>query len=141
MTIMKMPKGRSMIRKGGSLTGTHGPVSTPIRLWQFDSQSNPTLARLEADYMAGLNAVDRVEARTKVATESGKFTPAGVRDDVLSFTLDELVPSLHRARRSIAKAKTELTDRKAKLALKTADPTDMVAALRRQELREFLRGL
>ena len=60
-----MPKGRQTIRKGGSLTGTHGPVSRPIRLWTFDPKPNTTLARLETAYMSGLDAVDRIEARTE----------------------------------------------------------------------------
>src|SRR5262245_32489718 len=141
MTIMKMPKGRSTIRKGGSLTGTHGPVSTPIRLWSFDAPPNTTLARLEADYMAGLDVVDRVEARSKSSAECGKFTTEGVKDDVLRFALDNLIPSLHKARQSIAKAKAEAADRKAKLALKTADPTDVAGAMRLQEIRTFVRHL
>ena len=56
------PKGRQTIRKGGSLTGAHGPMSRPMKLWAFEPKPNTTLAKLEAAYLAGVEAVDRVEA-------------------------------------------------------------------------------
>ena len=59
------PKGRQTIRKGGSLTGAHGPMSRPMKLWTFKSKPNTTLAKLEAAYLAGVEAVDRVEARAR----------------------------------------------------------------------------
>ncbi len=59
------------------------------------------MAKLESAYLAGLNAVDRAEERTKANAASGKFTPDGVKQDALSFALNELVPSLHRARNTI----------------------------------------
>ena len=72
---LRIPKGRQTIRKGGSLTGMHGPVSRPVKLWPFESKPNTTLATLEAAYMSGLDAVDRIEARTRSNAASGKFTP------------------------------------------------------------------
>ena len=54
------PKGRQTNRKGGSLTGAHGPMSRPMKLWTFESKPNMTLAKLEAAYLAGVEAVDRV---------------------------------------------------------------------------------
>jgi len=80
--VTKLPKGRLTIRRNGSLTGDHGPRSTAIRLWNFDAKPESTLAKLEAAYLAGLAAVDRVEERKKVTAASGKYTPAGVNDDV-----------------------------------------------------------
>jgi hypothetical protein len=50
---LKIPKGRQTIRKGGSLTGHHGPVSRPIKFWSFNTKPDTTLARLEAAYMSG----------------------------------------------------------------------------------------
>ena len=41
---LKIPKGRPTIRKGGSLTGMHGPVSRPVKLWTFNAKPNTTLA-------------------------------------------------------------------------------------------------
>ena len=59
------PKGRQTIRKGGSLTGANGPMSRPMKLWAFESKPNTTLAKLEAAYLAGVEAVDRVEERAR----------------------------------------------------------------------------
>jgi len=48
MTTVRMtPLGRQTIRKGGSLTGAHGPMSTPIRLWDFAAEPNTTIGKLE----------------------------------------------------------------------------------------------
>ena len=102
---LKIPKGRTTIRKSGSLTGLHGQRSRAIRLWPFDAKPNTTFARLETAYMSGLNAVDQIEEHTRSTTASGRFTPQGVKDDALKFALSDLIPSLHRARTTIKKAK------------------------------------
>jgi hypothetical protein len=50
---LRIPKGRQTIRKGGSLTGNHGPVSRPIKLWTLDAKPNTMLARLESGIHVG----------------------------------------------------------------------------------------
>ena len=129
---LKIPKGRPTIRKGGSLTGNHGPVSRPIKLWPFNPKPNTTLAMLEAAYMSGLDAVDRIEARTRSNAASGKFTPEGVKDDTLKFALGDIVPVLHRARTTIKKAKAEVAERKSRLKVEGPDKSDVAAAFRRK---------
>jgi hypothetical protein len=136
-----MPKGRTTIRKGGSLTGLTGQKSRRVRLWEYDAKPGTTLAKLESAYLAGLNAVDRAEERTKANAASGKFTPDGVKQDTMQFALNELVPSLHRARTTIQKARAEVAERKSKLTLQGPDKTDVAAAIRRQEIRQFLRDM
>lgn len=106
---LKIPRGRATIRRGGSITGLHGQKSRAIRLWPFEAKPNTTLARLEAAYMAGLDAVDRIEERARSSTASGRFTPEGVKDDVLKFALRELVPALHRARNTIKRQRRKLS--------------------------------
>lgn len=138
---LKIPKGRPQIRKVGSLTGMHGPVSRPIRLWTFDAKPNTPLARLETAYMTGLDAVDRIEARTRSNAASGKLTSEGVKDDALKYALSDLVPSLHKARTTIKKAKAEVADRKSKLKVEGPDKSDVAAAFRRMEIRTFLREM
>jgi hypothetical protein len=104
----------------------HGPVSRPIKLWPFNSKP--------------LDAVDRVEARTRSNVTSGKFTSEGVKDDALKFALSELVPSLHRARTTIKKAKTEVADRKSKLKVEGPDKLDLAGAMRRTKF-DFLQAM
>jgi hypothetical protein len=132
-TPPRMPKGRPTIRRSGSLTGLHGPTSRPIKLWGFDAQPNTTLAQLERAYFAGLDAVDRIEERTRSNAASGKFTAAGIKDDALKFALGDVVPALHKARQIIKKAKAEASERRSKLKLEGPDKLDAAAAVRRAE--------
>jgi hypothetical protein len=134
-------KGRTTIRKGGSLMGMHGPTSRPIKLWTFDAEPNTTFALLEQAYLSALDAVDRVEQRNRSSTASGKFTAAGVKDDVLKFALNELVPALHKARTTIQKAKAEVAERKSKLKVEGPDKSDIAGAFRRMEIRTLLREM
>ena len=84
--------------------------------------------------MSGLDAVDRIEAHTRSNVASGKFTPEGVKDDALKFALGDLVPTLHRARTTIKKAKAEVADRKSKLKVEGPDKSDVAGAFRRMEI-------
>ena len=119
----------------------HGPKSRAIRLWRFDAKPNTTLARLEAAYMAGPDAVDRIEDRTRSNTASGQFTSEGVKDDALKFAMSDIVPVLHRARTTIKKARSEVAERKSKLKVEGPDKSDVAAAFRRMEIRTFLREM
>jgi hypothetical protein len=138
---MKELKGRSYIRRNGSATGVTGTTARIIKRWGFDPQPNTTLARLESAYMSGLAAVDQIEDRTRSNAASGKFTPEGRKDDALKFALNNLVPSLHRARTTIKRAKAEVAERKSKLKLEGPDKSDIAAAFRRMEIRTFLREM
>jgi hypothetical protein len=138
---LRIPHGRSTIRKGGSLTGMHGPVSRPIKLWPFDSKPNTTIARLEQAYISALDAVDQIEERQRSIAASGKFTVDGVKDDPLKFAMSSLIPDLHRARTTIKKAKAEVAERKSKLKVEGPDKSDVAGAFRRMEIRTFLREM
>src|SRR5262245_727492 len=137
----RIPKGRSTIRKGGSITGIHGPASRTIKLWPFDTKPDTTLAKLEAAYMSGLDAVDQIEAHTRSSSTSGRFTAEGVKDDALQFAMSNLIPVLHRSRNTIKKAKAEVADRKSKLKVEGPDKSDVAGAIRRMEIRSFLRDM
>ena len=137
----KTVKGRNTIRKGGTLTGANGQTSRFIKRWRFDPKAGTLLARLEESYMNGLDAVDRIEERTRSNAANGKFTREGARDDALTFALSDLIPSLHRARMTIKRAKAEVAERKAKLKVEGPDKTDIAAAFRRMEIRTYLRDM
>jgi len=138
---LRIPKGRPTIRKGGSLTGLHGPKSRPIKLWPFGPKPNTTIERLEQAYMTGLGAVDQIEEHTRKSTASGKLTADGVKDDALQFAINNLVPNLQRARTTIKKAKAEAAERKSKLKVDEPDRSDVAGAFRRMEIRTFLREM
>jgi hypothetical protein len=69
----RMPKGRQTIRKNGGRR---------TRLWELSDSINPTVQRLEAIYLAGLDAMDRAEARHAANKADSRFTPDGVRDAI-----------------------------------------------------------
>jgi hypothetical protein len=140
---MDMPtlKGRNTIRKNGSVTGATGQTSRMIKRWRFNAEPNTLLARLEAAYMSGLDAVDRVEVRAASNKTSGKLTREGTRDDVLNYALNSLIPDLQKARMTIKRAKAEVTERKSKLKIEGPDPSDIAAAFRRMEIRTRLREM
>jgi hypothetical protein len=91
--------------------------------------------------MSALDAVDHIEARSHNSAVSGKFTADGVKDDALKFAMSNLIPSLHRARTTIKKAKAEVTERKSKLKVEGPDKSDVAAAFRRMEIRTFIREM
>jgi hypothetical protein len=124
---MAMPKGRLTVRKGASALTASGPT---IRLWDSEAPAGSTLAKLETRaYLAALDAIDKLEAHRAEAKASNKFTESG------------LVEILHRGRQAVAAAKQEAAERRAKLTLLPPNPTDVVGAMRRQEIRTWLRSL
>jgi len=120
----KMPKGRQTIRKGGGRR---------TRLWELSGSNNPTVQKLEGTYLAGLGAMDRAEARHAAIKVDPRFTPDGVRDDLLKFVLTDAVPKLYQGRMVIKKARDKLAERKSKLKIEPRDKTDAAAAVRRME--------
>jgi hypothetical protein len=89
--------------------------------------------RLRASYLESLDAVDKAEARRSQAMANGKFTPAGVTDDVLGFAASQLAPSFKRGRHVIETAKNQAKALRDKIKL---DPGD--TNMRRQEMRTRL---
>jgi hypothetical protein len=99
------------------------------------------LARLQDAYFSGLNCVDQAEVRAQTNKTNKMFTPEGARDDLMKFVWTDLVPNFHKARMTIAKARQELAERKAKLTLPAPDPQDLAAAFRRREIRDHLKAM
>jgi hypothetical protein len=54
--------------------------------------------------------------------------------------MSEAVPTLHRARQTIKNAKAELSELKAKVKPLATDKTDLVSAMLRAEMRDWLRS-
>ena len=129
MINFKMPKGRQTIRKHG---GRH------TRLWELAGSSIPAVQRLEVVYLDGHGAMDRTEARHAANKADKRLTQDGVRDDLLKFVLNDVVPALHRGRTEIKKARMEVAERRSKLKIEAPDKTDFAAAFRRTEIRARL---
>jgi len=128
----RLPKGRMTIRKSGGRR---------TRLWELSGSANPAVQRLEATYLAALGAIDRAEARHAASKADPRFTPDGVRDDLLKFVLSDAVPALHRGRTAIKKARAEVAERRSKIKIEGPDKTDVAGAFRRMEIRTRLSAM
>jgi hypothetical protein len=147
------PQGRRTIRQrhglpdpGISVSGVMAPTTSranrDIRMWHLgDGAPGSTIARLRQAYLGALDAVDRVGERKAEALKSGKFTEAGATDHVSEFIFKELSPTFKRGRNVIDKAKAEAKALREKIRLEAADKGDLVGALQRREMREFLRTM
>src|SRR5262249_16196628 len=81
-------------------------------------------------------------ARTRV-TRPGRESSLrpGSATRRLRFASSSLAPSFHQGRLAIKKAREEAEGVGGKIKLQQANPGDIVGALRRREMREFLRGM
>jgi hypothetical protein len=116
--------------------------SRNIRMWDIgDGAPGTTKERLRLAYHSALNAVDSIEARKADTLKSGKLTATGAADDALQYALSDLVPQFKKGRDTIQAAKREVASLRDKIKLQPSDKTDVVGAIRRWEMREFLRAM
>jgi len=106
-----------------------------------DGQPGSTKEKLRRAYLYALEAVDNIGARKADALKSGKFTAAGAADDALQFALSELVPTFKQGRTTIDSAKAEAKSLRETIKLQQPDKSDIVGAMHRREMRDFLRGM
>jgi hypothetical protein len=132
-------KGRHTIRQ--STLSAVGRKNKLIEPWILETKAGTTTGKLETVYLNALAAVDRFSEHKVAAMKSGRFTSEGLKDEVTTFGLTQLVPKFHQGRQVIAAAKRELAGLRDKVKLSPPDKTDVVAAMRRQEMRSYLRGL
>ncbi len=92
-------------------------------------------------YLVGLERLGSSGSRHATIKADPRFTPDGVRDDLLKFVLSDAVPALHRGRMAIKKARAEVAERRAKLKVEGPDETDVAGAFRRMEIRTRLREM
>jgi hypothetical protein len=138
-TIRRAPvlgPGNPMVPQGG------GRENRQIHMCDLgDPKPGTTAHKLHQAYHAALGAVDRTEARKADTLKSGKFTEAGAKDDVTQFTLSELTPVFRQGRKVVDAAKRQAKELRDKIKLQPPDKTDIVGALRRREMREFLKAM
>jgi hypothetical protein len=129
---LRMPKGR--LRLGDNLDG---PV---VGLWEWKTTPNTTMAALERSYLEAIDAAPKVSARKAELTASGKYTDAGVIEQLIPAAVDE-ARRLRRGQNAAARAKAELVKRRNGMRLKEPDRTNPAAAIERMEIRSWLRSL
>src|SRR3954454_12710268 len=131
-------KGRRHLKINAN--GTADTNSPAIGLWNRDARPGTTLARLETAYLSGIEGFDRMQTRSREHAASGKLTPDGVKQALVQSALGEAVPSLHRSRQTIKNAKSELAELRARVKPPASDNTDLVSAMLRAEMRDWLRS-
>jgi hypothetical protein len=130
-------KGRRTIRRappGQNATGSY------VGLWDIQGKPGSTVHRLEQVYLSALTGVDQIESRKAESASSGKFTAEGLKVDALQFAAQQLSPVFHRGKHQIAAAKREAAELRSKVKLQPTDKTDLVSAMLRAEMRDFLRS-
>lgn len=139
---MKLPqnewRGRFRVRKD-----ERAPICLP---WQWDSAKSPVLQRLERIYQASLDAADAVvTAKTelhKTNEQHKRYTPAGLADQLREYVGSDVRPKLAPMKAELERAKGDILTKRAMLKPKSpADPKDAAAAIRRSEVRSFLRSM
>jgi hypothetical protein len=148
MTEFIRPQGRRTIRRaapfgpGNPLVPVDGRLNREIRMWSLgDGELGTTKEKLRRAYLDALEAVDKIGTRKADAMRSGKFTAAGAADEALQYALSELVPTFKRGRNTIDVAKAEAKSLRDTIKLKQPDKSDIVGAMHRREMREFLKAM
>jgi hypothetical protein len=101
---------------------------------------HPFAPTVKAAMAEMIGAAESFATKKSELIRAGKLTPLGLKD-ALRDNLSETMKSLVRARKPVEQAQSEIKKRRTALTRKEADPTNVVAALDRQERRAWLRSL
>jgi len=94
------------------------------------------------DAMIAAHAASEQFSGHKIALASdGRRTPIGQRDELRAALTNKYGKQLARAAQPVLRARKEINARRAALAIKSVDKTDIAAALERQEIRAWVRQL
>jgi hypothetical protein len=116
---------------------TESPI---LGFWEWNTRPGTTMAALEQSFLTVIDTAPKVSARRSELKATGKYTDAGIVEQLTSAALEQMRP-LRRARNIVGRAKAELAERRAQLKLKSPDRTDIVGGMERQEIRSWLRSL
>jgi hypothetical protein len=112
-----------------------------VKLWTVDAPTGSTAEKLLKVYLGAFAAIDALDAAKATIASNPELTDVGRQKQIKESIFRETVPAMHRGQIELAKARQEVETRRAALIPPKADPTDAAAAVRRQEIRAFLRGL
>jgi hypothetical protein len=100
--------------------------------------AGPHSESLKAAITGALDAADAFAARREELRRSGKFTDAGLREQLTADLQKSFAPKLNNARRPVRALRQRLDALRAEIRPATPDPQNIVEALKRQELRAHL---
>jgi hypothetical protein len=114
-----------------------------VGAWVWDSAKHPTLQKLEATvYQASLAASDTFQAKKQELEASGRYTAAGIRDELKRFADAAITPTLDKAKAELAEARRAVADRHSRIKPVAAESSnDPVSTMRKIEARTVLRTM
>lgn len=86
-------------------------------------------------------ALDELHSLAEQITATGKWTPDGVRDQLVSHIRAKIAPAVNEHRMDIAAAKDIAAAQRAALGRRQIDRADVVGEMQRAEIRAYLRTL
>ncbi len=92
-------------------------------------------------YLRTFENVDQWDAKKAELARNPELTDVGKQRAALDFGFGAIMPDNLKARRTLRKAQQEVATRRSKLQQPKSDPSDLAAALRRQELRSIMRSM
>ncbi|MBR1212061.1 hypothetical protein [Bradyrhizobium sp. JYMT SZCCT0180] len=111
-----------------------------VGAWCWDSERNGTLKKLENEvYDASLAASDAFQARKKELESSGRYTTAGIREELKKFHAALVAPVLEKAKAELQAANEALAARRSSIKPGTAEPK--FSEVQKAEARAILRTM
>jgi hypothetical protein len=107
-----------------------------------DHQEGGPFSRLKAIYDEVQSAPDGLYSKRAALKESGRYTDAGISEMLRQTATESTVPAIRKAAaEKLRKYRRDIDTRRANLKPFDHDPKDIVGEMRRQEIRQWLRGL
>jgi len=132
------PYGRMTLRRNAPGDGQ----KPRIKLWTLDTPKEGTTAdKLLKHYLRVFENVDQWDSKKAELARNPELTDVGKQRAALDFGFGTVMPDNLKARRTLRKAQQEVATRRSKLQQPKSDPSDLAAALRRQELRSIMRTM
>jgi hypothetical protein len=102
---------------------------------------HPLAPAIKASVIDAHAAAEAFAAKKAELSRAGTLTPKGQHQELRNALVHQYGKDLARARDPIRKARREIQTRREALKVKAVDPTNLAAALERQETRQWLRSL
>src|SRR6266516_607906 len=109
-------RGRALlhgVKRGDRIEYVSGPR---VGKWPWDSSKSPIIQNLETNvYEASLGASDRLRAKKEELVATGRYTPAGIRDELRKFAKSSVKPALERAKSELEAAQRQVRARRSSI--------------------------
>jgi hypothetical protein len=112
-----------------------------LRARKGDWTKNPRLAPLDQLFANAASFIGATSTKRAELERQGTLTPKGIADVLRDFADKGPTPELRRTREKIDQVKADLKTAREQLARPKIDPSDVAAAMLRQEMRGYLRSL